>query len=374
MNASDPQPTGLLRLTEAVEPYPAEPSDEQLALEIGIPLERLVRFDMNTLGGGPLPAVVEALAAYDPAGIVEYGDQGYRRLRGAIEAATGTPSHRIIPGAGADELIRLVTTMTVGPGDTVVIPTPTFAMFAVEARLAGARVVEVRRREPGERQPAEEIRAAAEATGARLVWLCSPNNPTGDIYDHEEIGQLIDGLPALVVFDCVYQEMAEVEAGMPPEGLSVLPIQERHPNLLILRSLAKAYGLAGARVGYLVVPDALAARFEAARLPLSIGGPSEAAAIGALSDLGTARRRLAEIVNERDRLSEAFDRMGWRVLPSHANFLLVRPPDAAATSARLLAHGLVVRGYSSGPLLDWLRITVRAPLENNRLLQALGAG
>ncbi|HET6746201.1 MAG TPA: histidinol-phosphate transaminase [Candidatus Limnocylindria bacterium] len=367
------KPTDLLRLRDAVAAYPSEPSDEQMAEELGIPLTQLIRFDMNTLGGGPLPAVVEALAAYDPARVVEYGDQNYARLRVAITAATGAPAHRIIPGAGADELIRLVTTMTLGDGDTVVIPTPTFAMFAVEARLAGARVVEVPRRVPYERQGVEAIRAVAEATGARLVWLCSPNNPTGDMYDHDEIEQLADGLAAMVAVDCVYQELAEVETNLLPEGLSLLPIQERHANLLILRSLSKAYGLAGARVGYLVVPEALAARFEAARLPLAIGGPSEAAAIGALSDVRTARVRLAGIVNERERLAAAFIRLGWQVYESHTNFLLVRPPDAAGTAAALLAQGLPVRSYPAGPLADWLRVTVRAAAENDRLLAALGA-
>ena len=373
MTDTTPGPTDLLRLRDAVEPYPAEPSDEQLAEELGLPPEQVVRFDMNTLGGGPLPAVVDALRSFDPALLVEYGDQAYRRLRAAIQEVTGAPGHRVIPGAGADELIRLVSTMTVGPGDDVVIPTPTFAMFAVEARLVGASVVEVARGDPGERQPVERIREAAERTGARLVWLCSPNNPTGDWYTADEIGALADRLPALVVVDAVYQELAEVSLGLPPEGASLLQLQDRCPNLLILRSLAKAYGLAGARVGYVVVPDGLAARFEASRLPLAIGAASEAAAIAALSDAAAARARLAEIVAQRDRLASAFGELGWRVLPSLANFLLVRPPDAHAIAAGLLRQGLAVRSYPAGPLRDWLRITVRARAENDRLLGALGS-
>src|SRR5688500_15608356 len=107
------EPADLLRLREAAAPYPSEPSDEEVAAALGIPLAELVRFDMNTLGGGPLPAVVEALAGYDASRVVEYGDQAYVRLRASLEAITGAPAHRIIPGAGADELIRLVTTITV---------------------------------------------------------------------------------------------------------------------------------------------------------------------------------------------------------------------------------------------------------------------
>jgi histidinol-phosphate aminotransferase len=362
---------GLLRLADGIDPYPSEPSDAALAAALGLPLRGLVRFDMNTLGGGPLPAVAKALADYDVDRVVEYGDQSYAALRAAIEATTGAPPHRIIPGAGADELIRLVTSLVIGEGDAVTIPTPTFAMFAVEARLAGGRVVEVPRRHPAEQQDVAAIRAAAEASRSRLVWLCSPNNPTGDAFSPETIARLADGLDAVVAVDTVYQELAEVDAGADPEAWSLLPLQERLPNLVILRSLAKAYGLAGARVGYLVVPEGLATRFEAARLPLAIGGPSEAAALGALSDPATARERLAGIILQRQRLAVALTGAGWEVLPSHANFLLVRPPDAPAVADSLLRRGLPVREYPSGPLAGWLRITARSATENDRLLGAL---
>lgn len=253
------------------------------------------------------------------------------------------------------------------------IPTPTFAMFAVEARLAGAQLVAVPRSEPASRQTVADIRQAAVRSGSRLVWLCSPNNPTGDAFTAAEVEELADGLDAIVVVDAVYQEIAEVDAGLEPEALSLLPLQARLPNLLILRSLAKSHGLAGARVGYLIVPEALAARFEASRLPLAIGGPSEAAALGALADPAAARARLGEIVGQRRRLADAFERMGWEVLPSVANFLLVRPPDAAACAAELLRQGLAVREYPAGPLLGWLRITARTAAENDRLLAALDA-
>ncbi len=362
----------LLRLPGAIDPYPAEPSDADLAAQLGLPPEAIVRFDMNTLGGGPLPGVVHALRRYDAAALVEYGDQAYRALRQALAEATGAPGHRIIPGAGADELIRLATTMVVGGGDVVVVPVPTFPMFAVEARLAGATVVEVPRRDPGERQDVADIRRLAEERGARLVWLCSPNNPTADAHEPDEIAAVADGLSAIVVVDAVYQEFAEASAGEPPEGRSLLPLQERLPNLLILRSLAKSHGLAGARVGYLTVPEVLADRFEAARLPLAIGGPSEAVALAALADGDAARQRHRLVVRERERLAAGLSGFGWRVLPSLTNFVLVRPPGAAVAIAEaLLRRGLVVRSYAGGALGGWLRITVRAPAENDRLLAAL---
>ncbi|MDQ2935453.1 MAG: histidinol dehydrogenase [Chloroflexota bacterium] len=354
--AGPEDPIALLRRPEPVEPYPAEASDEELAKEAGLPVERIARMDMNTLPAGEF---------------AEYGDLGYHRLRDALSAATGAPPERIVPGAGADELIRLVTTQALGPGDAVVVPIPTFAMFAVEARIAGARVVSVPREELGRRQPVDQLRAAAEESAARLVWLCTPNNPTGDAYSLDEIRQLAAGLSALVVVDEVYLEFAEETLGVPPNSLSAQTLQDELANVLVLRSLSKAYGMAGARVGYLVVPDPLAERFDAVRLPLSVAAPSEALAIRAIADGESARRRRAAVIVERDRLAAALIRLGCRVLPSVANFVTFQPPDAATLAEGLQRRGLIVRRYDTGPMTGWVRATARPANENDRLLDAL---
>lgn len=364
-------PLDLLRLRDAVEPYQLEPSDEEIARAAGIGVDEVIRFDLNTLGDGPLPGAVDALAQFDAGRLVEYGDPSYAELRAAISKVIEAEPRRIIPGAGADELIRLATTMVVGAGDTVLIPTPTFPMFAVEARIAGARVVPLPRKSLGERQRVDEIRDAVEATNARLVWICSPNNPTADLYPLDELEAIADGLPAIVVVDAVYQEFAETSLGLAAESLSAVPLQQRVPNLLVLRSLAKAYGLAGARVGYLVTSAELAERFDATRLPISVATPSQAAALGALADPDAAQARQRLIVDERDRLATACRERGWEVLDSVTNFLLVRPFDAPAVEAALARQGLVVRAYPPGPLTAWLRITARARRENDRLLAAL---
>jgi histidinol dehydrogenase len=366
-------PIDLLRRPDAAAAYPAEPSDEVLAARAGIDVADVVRADMNTLGGGALPAVAGALASFDPRRAVEYGDLAYDRLRRALAAKLGVPGERIVPGAGADELIRLVTTAAVGPGDAVVIPTPTFAMFAVEAELAGARVVAVPRVDPGGRQPATEIRAVAEREAARLVWVCTPNNPTGDRYELDEVRALADGLPALVCVDEVYLEFGEDSIGLDPESTSATRLQEELPNLLVLRSLAKSHGLAGARAGYLVVPGPLAERFDAIRLPLSIGAPSEALSLAALAAEDEARSRRLEVIAARDRLAATLQRLGCRVLPSVTNFVAFRPPrqGALAVDEALLARGVAVRRYEQGPMAGWLRATARLDPEETRLVRAL---
>ena len=346
----------LLRRPEPVEAYPAEPSDQDLAATLDLPIDRIARLDLNTLNGGPH---------------AEYGDMAYRRLRAGLAEASGAPPGRIIPGAGADELIRLVTSQAVGPGDAVIVPTPTFAMFAVEARLAGARVVTVEREDLAARQPVDLLRATAEEASARLVWLCSPNNPTGDLYTLDEIERLAVGLGAVVVVDEVYLEFAEQALGVAPNSLSAISLQERHSNILVLRSLSKAHGLAGLRVGYLVVPEDLAARFDAVRLPLSVAGPSVEIAVEALRDVEPARARRAASLVERQRLAATLENLGCRVLPSVTNFVAFRPPDPDALADGLEARGIVLRRYDGGPMAGWLRATARIGDEADRFIHAL---
>ena len=362
----------LFRRPERVVPYPAEPSDEELSARAGIPVTSVVRADMNTLGGGPLPAVARALDGFDARRTTEYGDLAYARLRAALGDCLGVDPRRIVPGAGADELIRLVTTQAVGAGDAVVIPTPTFAMFAVEARLAGARVIDLPRSEPACRQPVSEIRALAENEAARLVWLCSPNNPTGDAYALDEIRALAEGLPALVCVDEVYLEFGEESIGAAAGSTSAIRIQQELPNVLVLRSLSKAHGMAGARVGYLVVADALAERFDGVRLPLSVGSPSETIALAALAAEPEAAERRRAVIGARDRLSMLLDQLGCDVLPSVTNSVAFRPTiDAGLADAALLARGVAVRRYEHGPMAGWLRATARLEPEEGRLLNAL---
>lgn len=362
-------PIELLRRPGAVRAYPAEPSDEALAVQAGIPAARLRRHDMNTLDGA-LPAVVEAHAGYDARRLSDYGDLAYARLRDAIAGQLGVEPRRIVPGAGADELIRLVTTATVGDGDAVLVPTPTFGMFSVEARLAGARVVELPRARLWERQAVAAMQRAVRASAARLVWLCSPNNPTGDRYALAEIRELASDLPAMVAVDEVYLEFAEADAGAEPNSSSAIRLQDELHNVIVLRSLSKAFGLAGARLGYLVVPAALAERFDAIRLPLSVAAASEAVAIAALDDPQAAARR-ARLVVERRRLSTVLEELGCDVLPSVANFVTFRPPDADALAARLFGDGIVLRTYSDGPMRGWLRATALGAENNQRLIDAL---
>lgn len=363
-------PLDLLRHPGPVSAYAAEPSDADLAATLGVPLEQVARHDLNTLGGGPLPGMEAGLRRYDAARAIGYGDMAYRTLRAALGARLEVDGRRIVLGAGADELIRLVATAALGEGDAALVPSPTFGMFAVETGLAGGRVVELPRRELGERQSPETLRAAAEREAVRLVWLCSPNNPTGDRYSLDEIRDVAHDLPALVLVDEAYIEFAEAGTGEPPNSGSAIRLQDALANVLVLRSFSKAYGMAGARVGYLVVPDSLAGRFDALRLPLSVAGPAEAMALGVLEDEGAAIERRGEMIRERRRLADALDALGCRTLPSVTNFVCFRPPDAPALARALAQRGMIVREYGDGEMAGWLRANA---LERTRTDSLIGA-
>jgi histidinol dehydrogenase len=364
-------PVELLRRPGPVEPYAAEPSDDDLTAALGRPREQIARFDLNTLGGGALPGIGAALRDYDLGRATTYGDMAYRELRAALGARRGVDGRRIIPGAGADELVRLVATASLAAGDAALLLTPTFGMFAVETRLAGGRPIELVRQDLGQRQTVEELRAVAEQHAVRLVWLCTPNNPTGDRYSVDEVRRLAAGLPALVLVDEVYLEFTEADTGEAPDSGSAIQLQADLPNVLVLRSLSKAYGLAGARIGYLVVPEGLVERFDAIRLPLSVSGPAEAMALGVLADEVAAAERRREIVAERRRLERAIDGLGCPVLPSVTNFVAFRPPDAHALALALAQRGLIVREYDAGPMAGWLRATALDHERTGRLISAL---
>jgi histidinol dehydrogenase len=358
----------LFRRPERVTPYAAEPSDEELAERAGVPVAAIVRADMNTIGAGGFAT----LDAFDMRRVGEYGDLSYVRLRAALGERHGVDPRRIVPGAGADELIRLVTTQAVGEGDAVVVPTPTFGMFAVEARLAGARVVDLPREQLACRQSPDLIRRTAEREAARLVWLCTPNNPTGDAYPLDEIRALADGLPALVCVDEVYIEFAEDSIGAAPGSTSAIRLQDELPNVLVLRSLSKSHGLAGARVGYAVVPDSLAERFAGVRLPLSVSAPSEALALAAIAADDQARARRRAVLAARARLATTLEELGCEVLASVVNSVAFRPPvDPERVDEGLLARGVAVRRYETGAMAGWIRVTARLEPDETRLLNAL---
>src|SRR5438876_6605348 len=232
-------------------------------------------------------------------------------------------------------------------------------MFTVLTEMAGGSIDAV---------PALDLRLDRHAfldraRSARVTWLSNPNNPTGELLPFDYVETLARVTAGILVLDEAYYEMS---------GITGLPLIDRMPNVVVVRTLSKAFGLAGARVGYALAGPAISAALRRVRPPGSISVVSASLAMQSLTDLNGMRERVERIRSERTRLQHELARLGLEVLESAANFLLVRAGRQLAPV--LLRSGLVVRTFPAGSLLtDFIRVTVRRPEENARLIAALQA-
>lgn len=365
-----PEITHLLRPdVAALEPYtPILPLDV-LAAQLQIPVERLVKLDANENPYGPAPRALAALAelargrAAPISPLAVYPDPEQRALRAALSAYAGQPAERIVCGLGSDELIDLLMRLFLQPGDAVIDCPPTFGMYPFDASLHAARVVNVPRDEAFALD-LEGIADAAEASGAKLLFVASPNNPSGNATPRAAIERLLE-LPLLVVVDEAYAEFS---------GQSVADLVGRRPNLVVLRTFSKWAGLAGMRVGYALVPDAIAPHLWKIKQPYNVPVESQMAALASLDDLAWLRGNIARILAERARLMAALQAMpALRPYPSDANFILCRlsSGDGKALKLALERRGILVRFYNKPGLQDCIRITVGTAEQNDALLAAL---
>lgn len=302
-----------------------------------------------------------------------YPDPQPQALREALAALYGCAPERLLAGRGSDEGIDLLVRAVCRPGgDAIVISTPTFGMYAVSARLHGTRVVDVplRERDGGWACDFDAVGEAALAQGARLVFLCSPGNPSGALLPLDEIAALAGRLEgaALVVVDEAYLEFADA-----PSAIGLIA---RHSNVVVLRTLSKAHALAAARIGSVIADAALIDVLRRCQAPYPLPAACVDEALRALEAPATrtTAQRVAVVRNERDAMVQRLQGVTGvrRVYPSRANFVLVRFDDAQSVFARLLAAGVVVRDMRAAPALgDALRISIGTPEQNALVLATL---
>jgi histidinol dehydrogenase len=344
-----PRPRGAI---QRMQPYEWEPPSARIANETGVPEAEVVRFDTNTL-----PWAGASLGELGSLALNEYPDTSYGMLTDALAAYTWAPADAITVGAGADEILDMLAKAFVGAGDPVVLSRPTYAMFRIVSEIAGGRVDAL----PTVGLDLDQDRFLRASAHARLTWLCNPNNPTGELLPVGFIEKLAEGSPGVVAVDEAYFEFS---------GVTAAGLIARLPNLVLVRTLSKAFGLAGVRVGYALAGSPISAALRRVRPPGSISVVSEALGTRALRDQRGMRQRVSSIVEERHALYDQLKGLGLEVRSSAANFLLVRAGEGAA--AWLLRRGLVVRTFPGGsPLAAYIRITVRTADENARLVKAL---
>jgi histidinol-phosphate aminotransferase len=314
----------------------------------------------------PLPDALRARIAAAVAAVPlnRYPDGGADALIAALRAAAGIPDALgVLLGNGSDELIAIIASALARPGAAVLVPEPTFVMYRMSALYAGMRCVGV----PLAADFALDVDAMLAAIARErpaLVFLASPNNPTGNRFATADVERILRAAPGLVVVDEAYVAFA---AG------SLLSRIGEFPNLLVLRTVSKV-GMAALRLGYAVAAPEWIAELNKVRQPYNLNALTQAAAPVLLAEAGLLDAQIAAIVAERTRLAAALAaRSDVRTFPSEANFVLARVPDAPAWCARLREAGILVKSMHGGhPLLaQCLRITVGTPAENDALLAAL---
>ncbi len=358
--------------------YTWEATNEEVAARYGVAIEDIVRFDLNTAPVPPPLAQQVLSGGRFHVSLSEYPPADYRLLVEAAAARYGVGTDEIVVGAGADEILDVIAKTFLPPGGRAVVPIPTYAMFRVITEQRPAEAVLVPRLGAGEGYALDLPAVREAARDAALLWLCSPNNPTAQAEPDGAIPTLLgqiaadaaqDGRPLpIVVVDEAYAEFA---------GQSSADLRFDHPNLITIRTASKAYALAGLRVGFAIARPELVAQMNPIRPPGSVSTASVTVVTEALRDDDLAAGVVARVATERARLSAALADAGWAVGPSVTNFLLVdlRSVDRATAAAEaLLRRGLVPRTFpESHPLADHLRLTVRSPDQNDRLIEAARA-
>ncbi|MCQ8902735.1 MAG: histidinol-phosphate transaminase [Methanothrix sp.] len=340
----------LRPVLSSLRPYVAGRGIEEISRIYGIPPERIVKLGSNENPYGPSPAVKKAIAEA-PLNLYPEVDD----LIKSISSYTGFPESQVLIGSGMDGVIDTLSRLFLDHGVRTLIPTPTFSFYEIVTILCGAEPVFVRRSDPSDL--IERVRD--DRIG--MVFICSPNNPTGEVIDEDLLRSVIESTDAVVFLDEAYVEFAE---------RSMVDLLNDYDNLVVGRTMSKAFGLAGVRLGYALAPEWIAEAYRKAAPPFfGVTTPAVAAGIAALSDLEHMRRSVELIKRERGLLlSEIVE-----ASPSWGNFLYIETSERSdVLTERMLRKGIIVRDCRSFRDAGdhHIRVTVGTPEQNARFLEA----
>jgi histidinol-phosphate aminotransferase len=353
-------------------PYAPGLSIDEIREKYG--LERVVKLasNENPLGVSP---VVKQILELNTSRAFRYPRSGSPDLRRALAEHWDVSRQCIVAGNGSDEIIDLLIRVRARPGvDKIVIFEPSFSMYRLLARLCGVEVRKVSLTEDFHFPWARMLQEVDERTA--MVFVTTPDNPTGFAPPVQELASILAQLPkqTLLVVDEAYMDFA-----VPQEEYSLLPRLGEFPNLVILRTFSKLYGLAGLRLGYGLMPEWLADALIRVKPPFSVNILAEAAGIAVLKDAAYIQATLDCVVQGRSFLKQELQRLGCLVFPSQANFLLFRPTvSASAVFQGLLERGVIIRPLKSYGLDEYLRVSIGTEAEHrifiHELEQILGNG
>lgn len=331
----------------------------------GLPDGVRAKLDFNE-SPADLPAATKAaaLAALGARRFALYPEFGAPRLRATLAASAGLGPEQVVPSNGSGEAILAAVSVFAGCGGTLLLAPPVFSLYFQMAAIVGARVATVPLAGDDFHLDEEAFLAAASRGERTVPLLCSPNNPTGGVLSRGFVRRL-SAVAGVVLLDQAYVDFAD-------EGDDLLPLLTELPNLVVFRTLSKAWSIAGLRVGYAAARADVAAEIGKAILPFSVDVGAEEIALAALAGREEVRARCHAIGVERERVAAALRALGARVAPSRANFLFFAPPDGSAARlyAGLRAHGVLLRDLSAAAP-GALRVSIGTPEENDLFLSTL---
>ena len=351
-----------LPYVRAISPYqPGKPITE-LAREMGIPVERIVKLasNENPLGMSPKAKVALEKAV---ATLERYPDDF--GLKKALAEHTGLGMERIVLGNGSNDVLDLIARVFLAPGRSAIFAQHAFAVYPLATLSAGADLIAVPAKDYGHDLDAM---LAALQPNTRLIWIANPNNPTGTFLPYPQLKTFLHAVPpeVVVVLDEAYNEYLP-----PAERIDTTTWLAEFSNLVITRTFSKIYGLAGLRIGYALASAEVADLMNRVRQPFNCNNLALAAATAALDDHEFVAQSYALNRAGMEQIVGGLKRLGFTHIPSHGNFVTFKAGDAATLNQKLLKQGVIVRPIAGYGMPEWLRVTIGTDAENTRFLDVL---
>lgn len=352
----------MKKVIEQLQPYIPEKPLNTLKNELG--LKKLVRLSANENPYGTSPKVKEAVVnwAYDLSN--RYPDGDATELRDLIAEKFSLDPKQIVFSVGLDEMIVMLSRVFLEPGDEELISTPTFSEYALHAEIEEAKIKQVPVLENGGIDFKKMLAAINDKT--RLVWICNPNNPTATYETVADIENFVKQVPAstMVLVDEAYIDFVD------QDNASAMDLTKKYPNIVVMRTFSKAYGLANFRVGYAVFAKETAEEMQKVRLPYNVNSVAQEAATAAFKDQEFVNAVVSKNTEQRKYLEQFFDQIGIKYYPSQANFIFFKYQDASGLADYLLHNGYLIR---TGLAPDKLRITVGTQADNQAITKLIKA-
>lgn len=354
----------LVRKSAAeVPPYMAVKSIETVAREYGLRAKNVIKLASNENPLGASKKAVEAIKKFASKAHL-YPDTDASELREAIAKRFDLKSGNVIVGNGSDEIIELAIKLFLNEGEEAIVPSPTFSFYANLAKLYGGRIITA----PLDKEFNYDANAvlAKTSVSTKLIFVCSPNNPTGGVITEDALRRILQGR-AVVILDEAYAEFADS---------SLVNLIREYENLIVLRTFSKAFGLAGLRVGYGIACEKVIEYMLRIKPPFNVNTLAQKAALAALSDRAHLKKSIATVKEGRRFIAENLKKLGIKTYPSQANFLLLNFGDAKKTAKevaeKLLRKGIITRECGSFGLNDnYLRVSIGTKAQNKKFIAEL---